>query len=376
MRLGCFVVLAACRIPSTLGLPCTEDAHCDAGQYCANEVCAEGSAPGTSETTDATTMVATTDPVTSAATGTTMPALTTEPDSSSTMAVSAESTSSTGPACGAAVGSCDKLDVLFLIDNSASMEEDFSTLLPAFTDFDAIAEAFIDGLCSYHLGVTTTETMQRYEAPECQVRGALHRSSTLAPEGGCFEDDHPPYITEDDALQTLGCLFPVGNHHDDDEKQIDTVLAALAPEINAAGECNDGFLRDDAALIVVIVSDEDDDDDSDELEEEPYRTGSAGGPSEWFDALTAIKPATNLGVVLIGGTQIGGCDWSAAPGEDDGTGAEYPDRLLTLLQYFSGTGFISHIQSSNLCGTAADLIQDIDAIQSVVTAVCEDAVFE
>ena len=375
MRLGCFVVLAACQIPSTLGLPCTEDAHCDAGQYCADEVCAQGAAPGTSEATDPTaTPPPSTDSATSAATSTTMPVATSDAESSST-ASSVESTS-TGAACGTAVGLCDKLDVLIVLDNSSSMEEDFSTLLPAFTDFDTVAETFVEGLCSYHLGVTTTETMQRYEAPECHVRGALHRSSVLAPEGGCFEDEHPPYITEDDALQTLGCLFPVGNHHDDDEKQIDTVLAALAPEINEAGACNDGFLRDDAALIVVIISDEDDDDDSMDADEEPYRTGSAGGPSEWFDALTAIKPATNLGVVLIGGTQLGGCDWFAVSGEDDGVGAEYPDRLLTFLQYFGGIGYTKHTEALDLCGSAADLITQIPDVAELVSEVCQDAVFE
>jgi hypothetical protein len=255
------------------------------------------------------------------------------------------------------------------------MSEDFGTLLPAFTDFDAIAEAFVQGFCSYHIGVTSTEVAPDYQPLPCQVRGALHGSGALAAKEGCWPEDpkHPPWITEADPLSNLGCLITVGQDYGDDEKQIDTVLAAIGPELAAPGACNEGFLREDTPLIVVIVSDEDDNDDSMTPGEDPSRTGSMGDPGDWFDWITQIRSARNLGVILIGGVQAGGCNWTPLPRTDDGTGAEYPMRLLTFLQYFAGAGYIEHTESANLCGTAADIMMELATFQQVIDAVCEDS---
>jgi hypothetical protein len=369
VRRAALLALVACKIPGTLGLPCNEDAHCDAGQFCVDGTCQGEPAAGTSEGTDPSTSSSTTSMSTSS---TTVP-ITTESSGSSS---SSDSSSSTGPQCGRAIGTCDHLDVLFVVDNSGSMAEDIGLLLPAFTDFDAIAETFVEGFCSYHIGVTTTEVAPDFQPEECQVRGALSQSGALAGKQGCFAEDpeHPPFITEEDSITRVGCLLTVGQDYDDDEKQLETTIAALSPEMLAPGACNEGFLTEGAPLVVVIVSDEDDDDDSMTPGEDETRTGSVGDPTDWFDALTAIRPASNLGVILLGGTEEEACMWEPLSGNADGMGAEYPVRMLTFLQHFSGSGYVDHIESANICASAAELMMEFETFNEVLQAVCEDAV--
>jgi hypothetical protein len=361
-----FAFVLACKLPSTLGLPCEVDAHCDAGQHCgADAMCREGPAPiaGTSTST----------------TGDHDPTTTTQgdpTDDSDLTSEGSESSSTTGSACGRDIGLCDAIDILFLVDNSGSMTEEVGKLLPAFTNIDELIGGVLSGFCSYRIGVTSTEVAPDYQDPECQVRGALHRSGALLGGQSCFGDpDHPPWISEEDNLSTLGCLLAVGQNYDTDEKQLETILAALGPDLAAPGACNEGFLREDAALLIILVSDEDDDDDSMKPGEHPDRTGSAGNPGDWFADLTAIKPASNIGVLALVANDPAGCDWMPSPGLSDGTGAEYAERILTFMQYFTGVGFTTHIRAGNICADADELYSELENAALVVDNVCADAVF-
>mgnify|MGYP002619618894 CR=1 FL=1 len=361
-------LLCACKLPSTLGLPCEVDTHCDDGQHCgADGRCQDGPGPDTSASTATTT-----DDATTHVTSTTEPDPTTDADTS----MDDSDSSTTGSACGPSVGLCDSIDILFLIDNSGSMNDMVSKLIPAFTNINELLGGALQGFCSYRIGVTSTEVAPDYQDPACQVRGALHRSGALLGGQSCFSDpDHPPWVTEQDQLATLGCLLAVGQNYDTDEKQLETVLAALGPELAAPGACNEGFLRDDAALLVVIVTDEDDDDDSMKPNEAPNRTGSAGSPGDWFFELTSIKPASNVGVLALVANDPNGCDWTPAPGQSDGTGAEYAERILTFMQYFTGVGYSTHIRAGNICSDADELVFELASVAVVIASVCADAVF-
>lgn len=370
MRLGplaCVFVLAACKVPSTLGLPCTDDTQCDAGQFCdASGTCAAGAAetsttatPSTTSTTDPSTTT-TVDPTTSTATSSTGEPL---------------DTTSTGPACGQAVGSCDKVDVLVLIDNSGSMSDEFAAFIPALAQFTDLLDTVLTGPCSYHLGVTTTDPAPDFQPEACQVRGALSRSGALLGGASCFGDDaHPPYLDESDDLSAVGCLFAVGQDYDSDEKQLDTVLAALSPELGAPGACNEGFLREDAALLVLMLTDEDDDNDSDDPNESPNRTGSEGEPTAWFDRLAAIKPPAATGVLaLLADSESACAPWMPSPGNSDGEGGEYGERILTFMQHYSGMGLVDHIHTGNICSPTEELVPQIADLLAVLQAVCEDS---
>ncbi|MCA9710522.1 MAG: hypothetical protein KDK70_32070, partial [Myxococcales bacterium] len=233
---------------------------------------------------------------------------------------------STGSACGQALGTCDALDLLFVIDNSGSMMEDNGVLIPALASVQELLVSQLEGVCSYHIGVTTTEPALDFPAQAgCEVRGALSRGGVLCPDGPWDDPEHVPWVSEHDDIQSLGCLFGVMQEQDDDEKQLDTILAAVGEELGAPGGCNEGFVRDGVPLIVVLVTDEDDDDDSSTPGEDPDRTGSALAPEDWWEALTAIKAPADLSMVLLASTNPGTCSFTPEPGSSDGTGAAASD---------------------------------------------------
>lgn len=362
---GTLLSASACAVPGTLGLPCTLDSHCDAGQRCGGAgtcepdgaVASTGIAASTSSATGTPQSTGDGPTTTTAGTGTSG----SDPD-----------TTSGGPTCGAAIGSCDAIDVLIVIDNSASMDDEFDALIPAFSNIAGLFEELIAGPCSYHVGITSTEIAPDYQDPSCQLRGALHASGAILGGDSCFGDpSHPPYVRETDDIGALGCLFAVGTNYAADERQIDTALGALSSELGAPGACNAGFLREDAALVVVFVTDEDDDDDSDDPLESPDRTGSPGDPTDWFDALTAIKPAERIGVLALVADSPSACPpWMPLPDDGDGTGAEYATRLLTFMQHFTGVGLADHIFAGNICASSDELMAQIGEIQALVGAVC------
>lgn len=369
-------LVLGCAIPNTLGLPCITHAHCDAGQHCGpDQVCIDGGPPMMDS---------------GPSSGPPLPPPTVGPDSSTsssgdatigldsgstgTPSTSTSSTTddTTGAACGQAIGSCDAVDVLFVVDNSGSMEDDNAQLIPAFSNVNELVGSLIEGPCTYRIGVTTTEVAPDFQPPECQVRGALSRAGAICSDP--FGDpEHPPWISETDNVSTLGCLLAVGTNYDTDEKQLQTVIESIGPTNQGPGGCNEGFMREGVPLIVIVVTDEDDDDDSANPAEAPNRTGSDGNPGSWFEDLTALKPASELGVVVLAATQSEGCDWVPESGLSDGSGAEYANRLLTFLGYFTGAGFSDHFRSVNLCQPADDILDQIGELNELLTTVCADA---
>jgi hypothetical protein len=367
-------VAAGCAIPSTLGLPCIRHDHCDPGQHCGpDQTCVSGppSMPGTGSTDDGPILPSSSGQ--SSAAEDTTPALDTGTGTTgSTTAVTTTDDGTTGPACGRAIGSCDAVDVLFLVDNSGSMVDDNTQLIPAFADVEGLVSAVIDGPCTFRIGVTTTESALEFQPLRCQQRGALSRAGAICPDPWPGDPEHPPWIAETDEISQLGCLLAVGTEQDTDEKQLDTLIAALGPDLQGPGGCNEGFMRPGVPLLVILVTDEDDDDDSDDPAEAPFRTGSAGDPSDWWEQLTARKPASELGMVVLAATDPAGCDWMPSTGDSDGTGAEYAERILTFLQHFTGAGYSDHFRVVDLCQPAEDLLAEITVAEQILADVCAD----
>ncbi len=369
------LALIGCRVPSTLGLVCETDVHCDDGQYCGSDgTCQSGSAPPTPDTTSTGVVDPTTEAEASTATPMTTDSTTGE---SSSSGEPDETSSSTGPACGTVLGTCDHLDVLFVYDNSGSMSDDLAAVFVAFfNDVQSLLSLLTDGLCTYHIGITTTEPDLDFQPEFCRTRGALNRSSALLNGQPCSGDpEHPPWLNETDPASNLTCYLTAGMNNEPDEHQIETLLTAIGPELTGPSGCNEGFVRDDAGLIVVIITDEDDDDDS-TSPLEPGRTGSPGDPMTWYEQLIALKRPENLGIILVGGDAAKGCDWQPSPGNSDGTGAERPVRLTQLLELFQKNGYADHVEQVDLCNSPEGLLAEIGTFDSFIRNVCEDAVFE
>ena len=168
-----------------------------------------------------------------------------------------------------------KIDFLFVIGNSNSMEFAQEALLAAFPAFmDAIEARNIDK----HILVTTTyPTWKMTECTECvddcdkdglppkcgapitkcdttpgagytypRGEGASNRRCELAGGNRYITDEEPDLDAAFECLATVGISGAIGN-------EIEYVLPAIGPELNAPGGCNDGFLRDDALLVITTI---------------------------------------------------------------------------------------------------------------------------
>lgn len=265
---------------------------------------------------------------------------------------------------------CRAVDLLFVIDDSGSMEDEQANLISSFPGFiDAMRSQLSEDL-GYHVGITTSDLyLGNFD---CSYEGALV-TSTLG--GGSSNQNCGPYssgaryMTEDDDLAAkFSCAAQVGIEGDGDERPMQTMLAALSPGLTGPGGCNDGFLRDDALLVVVLITDEEDDHElvgcTGTVNTTPA-DGSAGEPQQWFDQLVAIKGGDERRVVVL--SLVGPQGVSACPElqKCDGgiVGAEVANRIIDFTNRFT-YGFVGPV-----CEPYGPFFSE--AIASIVSA-CDD----
>ena len=281
----------------------------------------------------------------------------TNDSSSSSESDSDETTSSpsTGPkldVLGGDEGGPDKVDFLFVIDNSGSMTEEQMALV---TSFPGFISTISDTLMAqdYHLMVTDTDAASVGASSvsiingqiECEVHpgccmGACNGIGGIViqpppefcngepcanfeiPEGcdheigagkandplgnPCGIDGDLRYMldSQTNLEQTFSCLALVGTGGDGLERPMDATLDAIGVQSEGGG-CNEGFLRDDAILVVTIISDEDDVDQS------------MGNPASWKQALVDAKGGNEEAVVVLGLVGDGGAMGGQCPGDVD-----------------------------------------------------------
>jgi hypothetical protein len=156
-------------------------------------------------------------------------------------------------------------DVLFVIDDSASMAEEQARLARS---FDAFVAALPESRADYQLGVVTTST----DVPD--------ESGVLV--GGVIS------AAQDDVLEAFRAAVQVGTQGAREERGLQAALLAVAPSRNP------GFLRDDTQLQVVVLSDEDDQ--------------SVPAVSEVLVGLASAAGAEGLVVHAIVGDEPVGCN--------------------------------------------------------------------
>jgi len=241
---------------------------------------------------------------------------------------------------------CGPLDLLLIIDDSPSMVQWQPELGAALQSLDAgpIGE-LIRGSCDAHIGVLATGALYAANPLPCQGLGSLVRTGAQPCQG--------PYATQaDDLTSALECRITVGTAGSQDERPIQALLQAIAPEHNDPGACNDGFFRPDSLLVVLLVTDEDDDADADD--EAPGQQ-TPGTPQEWFDSVVAFKGSADKVVMLalLGeASALTLCPWVPGPGDGDGTGAESPDRLRAFIDLFPRRA-VGKLCQSDLAGFIA-----------------------
>ena len=186
---------------------------------------------------------------------------------------------------------CNKIDFLFVIDNSLSMLQEQSNLTASFPGFMQVVTNTVRAT-DHHIMVVDTDGWDgegTEASPEqCDdTLGAGKRSSK--DDDDCGIEGPQRYIVQGqpDLESVFSCLGKVGTFGDVGEQPMDAMLRAVSASENATTGCNTGFLRDDAILVVVLVTDEDD-------------TRSQGKAEAWKTALLAAKGGNDRAVVVLG----------------------------------------------------------------------------
>jgi hypothetical protein len=198
---------------------------------------------------------------------------------------------------------CTKVDFLFVVDNSGSMDDEQENLVDNFPAFINGIQSTLEDVDEYHVGVTTTDTYD-YNIAGCQELGSL-----VVRTGGSFSSNQAcgpyatgaNYMTELDNLgDTFACAAQVGTSGDSTERPMNALEAAVRGDHAGPGQCNEGFLRDDALLVIVIITDEWDGPG------DPESSSSSGNAQSWYDTVVAAKQGIAENIVVLTLSYING----------------------------------------------------------------------
>lgn len=157
--------------------------------------------------------------------------------------------------------SCNKMDILFVVDDSGSMMEEQANLASNFPKFISVLNDFrtnTDKALDYRIAVTTTGV----DAVWTVNQGILgSNSTTLTGDNGAFRggcDLTGNFISSSDAsvLQSFSCVANVGVVGSPLEMPLRAIRLAVTDRVTDGK--NKDFFRDDALLAIVVLTDEDD----------------------------------------------------------------------------------------------------------------------
>jgi hypothetical protein len=253
---------------------------------------------------------------------------------------------------------CQKIDFLFLIDDSSSMRDEQANLARSFPGFIQVMQQVLEAR-DFHIMVVSTggrreeEDEPTLDAEECaDVQGAGKRRS---PEGlDCGIQGGLSYMvdTQPELEATFSCAAQVGTDGSAIEEPMDALLAATSQALNAEGRCNAGFLRDDAILVVTLITDEDD-------------RRSTGDPEDWRRLLLEAKRGDEAALVLLGLVGDNNVDGGLLGGPCSGSDADGSPRLQEFVESVNGiVGSVCASEYSNFFQTAV----------GTVDSACEDFV--
>lgn len=297
---------------------------------------------------------------------------------------------------------CEKVDFLFVIDNSNSMADEQSSLVASFPGFIATIQQTLSAQDYHIMAISTDKGEATGGGEDCD-----DENCTCAPAPNCCRDvcDWPfnstcNGVACDDLVidacefkygsgrlynkdgvrcdieggrrymlasqpnleDTFACAATIGALGSGDEKPILAAQAAVGAKQNQPGGCNEGFLRDDAILVLVIITDEEDDNVN--------GGGSFGEPADWYASIVEAKlgvpsAAVVLGLVGDGNLASGACPLEWDPDQD---GGEPAPRLQEFVGMFEN-GIVGSVctpdytpfflEAVSVIDTACDLFEPV-----------------
>lgn len=248
---------------------------------------------------------------------------------------------------------CTKVDFLFVIDNSQSMENEQANLIDNFPSFIDGIQNTLESVETYHVGVVTSDAyIENTAVPGCAVLGGLvtrtggeYSSNAVC---GPYADGNNFMTDADDLAGRFGCAAQVGTSGDGTERPMDALVGAVSPALGGAGGCNEDFLRDDALLVTVIITDEWDGPN------DPESPGSSGTPQDWYDALVDAKQGIEENVVVLSLLNYAGGQCPPSAAEQDGL------NIVHFTQMFGDNGFLGGVCEADYGPIFNDAIGVID----------------
>ncbi len=296
---------------------------------------------------------------------------------------------------GASDAGCRGIDFLFVVDNSGSMADEQANLtasVPAFLD---TMRDTVDGEAeSFQIMVVPTDADVYQPNSGCGYACEQAGNPPSVACNGIPCDQYGPFVPPPPACrhflgtgrvsshtgtscglpngqrfissvdtnvdQAFPCVADVGVDGSGLEKVAESMTEAVGTHA-APGECNEGFLRDDALLVVTLITDEDEGcpDGGCGTFQSP---GSAGNPALWYDDLVAAKGGSDEGIVVLG--LIGDLDLAASicqPFDDVAlTGAEPSPVLRDFVGRFGDHGMTGSVCAPDYGEFFADAVALID----------------
>jgi hypothetical protein len=188
---------------------------------------------------------------------------------------------------------CKKVDFLFVIDNSASMEDNQAALIASFPGFIDAIKTTLAEVTDYHIMVVDSDDDGRCsKLDDCDVTrgaGVLHPVGLYSSNKKCpvFGGNRYMLPEEPDLLGTFACVAQVGTAGNPSERPMNGMQEAVSDALNAPDGCNAGFLRDDAILVITILTDDPNYEDM-------------GTPAEWKASVVAAKNGDESAIVIAG----------------------------------------------------------------------------
>jgi hypothetical protein len=223
---------------------------------------------------------------------------------------------------------CAKVDFLFVIDNSGSMEDDQVNLINNFPGFMESIQSTLD-VEDFHVMVVDTDAggnthpdcFQWWEDEgdpwhitpcpypsvpsgadpnmlpkwdECDGTMGVGVDMPLGFEATNLECNFASgerYIdsSEPDLVSAFSCAAKVGIGGNNSERPAEALISSVSPELLGPGGCNEGFLRPDALLVVTVLTDEQD-----------SLSDPKKDPAAWAQAVIDAKGGNEESVVMLG----------------------------------------------------------------------------
>ncbi len=271
---------------------------------------------------------------------------------------------------------CEKIDFVFVIDNSSSMADEQQHLVDAVPGFvDAMRNQF-PTIESFRVGVVDTDSYPGVGSAETPLEGCpadtegvdctscdyqlgaflSKPTSAIDPASSCNFSTGASYMDGESATfaEEFACAAIVGTGGNPIEQQTGALLAAVDPAMSAEGACNADFMRSDALLVFLMITDEEDD----HKDQPAPQGGSLGEPTEWFASVVTAKEDKATNIVALG--LIGGSprfeDCTAL--SMDGNGAEQSSRLENFIESFE-TNFTGSVCTEGYDGFFATALDKV-----------------